>query len=157
MGKTLSFGIGNTTLSISFERPEELKSALVDLEEIRQIIKENFGNSHVGEKKLVRKDLEGSFQYDSDGKLVMTKFPDSKVKKVALALYPYGGSGLTNKEITDLCGVANPSHSVLHDHKYRKYFRKVGKGKYALSDIGMTFVVKNILGENKEESTNAPS
>lgn len=98
------------------------------------------------ESKKVRKDLEGICDFD-DNQVVLVKSPSTKVKKVCLVLHAYGPKGATLNEIALGSGINNPSRKVINNTGNKKYFRKLSRGKYALSDEGISFVIDTILPE----------
>jgi len=131
-----------------------LKKGLEDYEEILKIVQDKLGVSFES-KRTIRKDLEGICDFDGNH-VVLIKSPSSKVKNVCLVLYAYGPNGATLEEITLSSGVTNPSRNVIRNTGNKKYFRNLAKGKYTLSDIGITLVTNEILlelrGENKNGS-----
>lgn len=145
MSKELRIKKGDVELAIHFDTKDQLKEGLADYEEISKIIEERLGFSFES-KKTIRKDLEGICDF-SDNHVVLIKSPTSKVKKVNLVLYAYGPTGATLDEITMSSGVANPSRNVIRNTGSKKYFRSLEKGKYALSDTGITFVTTEVLPE----------
>lgn len=154
MGKSVEFGVGSVKLTISFDTLDELNTALGQVEEIKKVLKERLPEASAEPSKTIRKDLRGFFDYH-DGKLVMTKAPHTRVKKVCLALYAIGADGTTPKEITTLSHVQNPSKSILHATSYRKYFRQLKNGRYVLTDEGLAYVTNEILTSPRENETNA--
>ncbi len=146
MTKSVELEVGKVKLTISFDTPDELRTALGDLDEIRNILKEKIPEASAEPTKAIRKDLEGIFDYH-ESKLIMLKTPDTKVEKVCLALYAIDADGATPKEIGIVSHVHNPSQSILHNHTYRKYFRQVRDGKYVLTDVGLDYVTNTILPE----------
>lgn len=156
MPKSVEFSVGSVKLTISFDTPEELKTALGDVEEIKKILKEKLPEASTEPSRVIRKDLEGICDYH-DGKLIMLRAPDSKGKKVCLALYAIDADGATPKEIATISHVQNPSNSILHNLSYKKYFRKLTNGKYVLTDVGLSFVTGTILPELKEKEKGGTS
>ncbi len=154
MGKSVEFRIGSVKLAISFDSIDELKAALGQVEEIKKVLKESLPEESVEPSKTIRKDLEGFFDYH-DGKLVMIKAPDTKAKRVCLALYAFDADGATPKEIASISHVQNPSNSILHNLSYKKYFRQLKNGKYVLTDDGLAYVTNNILTNPKEKKQDA--
>jgi intein/homing endonuclease len=150
MGKSVEFSIGSVELTISFDTVDELKTALGQIEEIKAVLKERLPEASAEVNKTMRKDLEGFFDYHAR-QLVMLKAPESKAKKVCLMLYAVGAEGATPKEITSVTKVQNPSKNLLHNRNYKKYVRKLSRGKYALTDVGLSFVTDVILPELKKE------
>jgi hypothetical protein len=157
MAKSVEFEVGSVKLTISFNTVEELKAALGQVEEIKKVLKESLPEASTEPSKTVRKDLEGFFDYQ-DGKLVMVKAPETKVKKVCLALYALDpdGAGVPPKEIGRLSRVQNPSNSVLHSPSYKKYFRQLKNGNYVLTDVGLAFVTNEILVTKEKEKNAEP-
>lgn len=152
MSKELRIKKGDVELSIHFDTKDQLKEGLNDYEEILKIVEERLGVS-LASKKIMRKDLEGICDF-SGNHIVLIKSPDSQVKKICLALYAYGPSGATLEDMTATTGISNPSSNVLSIKGYKKYFRKLSKGKYALSDIGISSVTDEILPEIKNGKNN---
>lgn len=154
MAKSVEFEVGSVKLTISFDTIEQLRTALGQVEEIKKVLKDNLPEASTDVAKIVRKDLEGIFDYHA-GQLVMLRAPSSKVKKVCLMLYAVGSEGATPKEMTAVTKVQNPSNSLLHNVSYKKYFRKLANGKYVLTDVGLSFVTDVILPEIKEDKVSA--
>lgn len=155
MSKELKIKKGDVELSIQFDKPDELKERLEDYDEILKIVEERLGVSLEG-KRTIRKDLEGICDFENN-RVIMIKSPKSKVKKVCLVLHAQGPDGATLEDITRGSGVANPSKNILNNASYRKYFRKLSKGIYSLSDVGITFVTNKILPELRGEKTDGPA
>lgn len=147
MSKELRIKKDDIELAIHFDTKEQLKERLVDHEEILQIIKERLGVSFES-KKAIRKDLEGICDFENNH-IVLIKSPSSKVKKVCLVLYARAPSGATLEEISLESGISNPSKNVINNGNNKVYFRKISKGRYALSDKGINFVTSEILPELK--------
>lgn len=76
------------------------------------------------------------------------------MKKICLTLYAYGPKGAILEEMTAATGISNPSRNVLSIAGYKKYFRKLAKGKYTLSDVGISFVTNELLTELKGGNDN---
>ena len=145
MSKEIRIKKGDVELAIHFDTKDQLKDRLADYEEISKIVEERLGVSFES-KKIIRKDLEGICDF-SDNHVVLIKSPSSKVKKVCLVLYAYGPTGATLEEITMSSGVTNPSRNVIRNTGSKRYFRSLGRGKYALNDVGITFVTTEVLSE----------
>lgn len=156
MAKSVEIGVGSVKLTISFDTVEELRVALGQVEEIKNVLKENLPEALAEPIKPLRKELEPFFDIDG-GKPVMSRPPPTKIKKVCLALYAWGPAGALPSEIASLSNVQNPSNSVLHNPSYKKYFKQLNSGKYILTDAGFSFVTKEILTEPKEEKQDATS
>jgi hypothetical protein len=146
MVKSVEFKIGVVELTISFDTVDELKTALGQVEEIKQVLKESLPEASAEPAKTVRKDLQGFFEYEG-GNLIMVKAPKTKADKVCLALYALDpdGAGVSPKEIGRVSRVQNPSNSILHNASYKKYFRRLKNGDYVLTDKGLTHVTTDIL------------
>lgn len=157
MAKSVEFGVGSVKLTITFDTVEELKIALGQVEDIKNVLKESLPEASTEPSKTVRKDLQDFFDYQ-DGKLVMIKAPDTKVKKVCLALYALDpdGAGIPPKEIARVSRVQNPSNSILHSPSYKKYFRQLKNGNYMLTDVGLAFVTNGILVTKEKEQNAEP-
>ena len=76
------------------------------------------------------------------------------MKKVCLVLYTHGPAGATLQQIAAGSGINNPSRKVINQAGNKKYFRNLSRGKYALSDIGITFITNEILPELRGENKN---
>lgn len=155
MSKELRIRRGDVELAIRFDTKEELVERLGDYEEITKIVQEKLGVS-LEQKRTTRKDLEGIIEVDN-GKLILVKAPKSKVEKVCLVLYAIGSDGATPEEITAISHVPNPSRNILNNGSYKKYFRKIARGKYVLSDVGLSHVTNTILPALRGDSSNAPA
>ena len=146
MSKELRIKKGDDVeLSIHFDKPDELKKGLEDYEEILKIVQDKLGVSFES-KRTIRKDLEGICDFEGSH-VVLIKSPKSQIMKICLVLYAYGPKGSTLEEISMSSGVVNPSSNVISVKGYKKYFRKISKDRYALSDVGISFVTEEILPE----------
>ncbi|MEM3112536.1 MAG: hypothetical protein QXY90_05805 [Candidatus Anstonellales archaeon] len=152
MSKELRIKKGDVELSIHFDTKEQLKERLEDYEEISKIVEERLGVSFES-KKTIRKDLEGICDFEGNH-VVLIKSPSSKVKKVCLVVYAHGPAGATLEQIAAGSGISNPSRKVINNAGNMKYFRNLAKGKYALSDVGISFVTSEILPELRSEKPN---
>ena len=78
MVKSVEFGIGSVKLTISFDTVEELKTALGQVDEIKQVLKEIVPEASTEAPKIVRKELQPFFDYEG-GKLVMSRPPPTDI------------------------------------------------------------------------------
>lgn len=152
MSKELRIKKGDVELGIHFDTTEQLKERLTDYEEIVKIVKERLGVSFEP-KKSIRKDLEGICDFEGNH-VVFENSPDSPLKKICLVIHAYGPKGATLEEISFGSGVSNPSKKFLTNFSYKKYFRKLERGRYGLSDVGISFVTDEILPELKSGKKN---
>lgn len=147
MSKEIVLKHGNVEIVIPFNNADDLKTKLKDHEEILNVIKQNLGE-YLNEKKVIRKDLEGVCDFQ-DEYVVLIKSPSEAVKKVALVLYAYGPQGANLNEISVSSGISNPSKKVLTAGHSARYFRKVSKKNYGLSDSGLTWVIQKVIPDLK--------
>jgi predicted small secreted protein len=145
MTKSVEIGVGNVKLTISFNTPDELTTALGEVEEIKKILKERLPEASAEPVKIMREELKDIC--DVDGKYVIfKKSPYKKIDKVMLAIYAYGTSASVD-EIRRTTGILDPSGDVINPGASRKYFLSLGKKIYGLSDLGIQTVTEKIIPE----------
>jgi len=151
--KELRLKRGDVELAIHFNTKEELVEGLADYEEIVKIVHEKLGVSFE-QAKRVRKDLEGIIDVDN-GIIVLVKVPNTQIGKICLSLYALGSTGGTTEEIAAISHVHDSTRIILNHKDYKKYFRKISRANYVLSDVGLSYVTTKIIPSLREDPNNA--
>ncbi len=140
---------------IPYNNIEELENGLKEIEKVVELVSSKAANIIKKESVQQKTGFEDLFSLTSDGLVEIKKAPDSEVKTVALVLFAYHPNGASTKQISKSSGVGNVSSRILTHSAYKKYFRKLGKKNYGLSQEGLEFVTKEIIpklrGKEKEE------
>jgi hypothetical protein len=129
---------------IPYNNLSELELGLQDIDKVTELVAKKAGNVVKARTKTAFEDI---FGFASGGLVELYKTPDTELKTVVLVLFAYHPAGATTEDIFKSSGVKDAARNYLTAGGSKKYFSKLSKGRYGLSQEGLVFATTRIIPE----------
>lgn len=132
-------------LVVHFNSPSDLVAHLKDLDvtEITKAVEEHLSEVIIQEARQIKPVLAEICAFTPEGNLEFFKLPDEKLEAIGIVLYAFDPDPVDTGTVSKL--VAPKAAVYLGDKKYKKYFEKVGHGRYRLTHDGKLWVINEII------------
>lgn len=132
---------------IPYNNIDELREGMKNIEEVVELVNSRVNGIVQKEIRKPKPGYEDLYSFTADGLVEILKTPDSELKTVIMVLFAYHPKGATIQQISESSGVRQVARKYLSAGSYKKYFVKMSKDNYGLSQEGLEFATSRITPE----------